>query len=257
MEIALGMNDLINTQGFARTGMATVMVGAALNIALDPLFIFVLGMGVKGAAWATVISQGVSGVWVLSFLFGKRSVLHIRREYLVPNAKTVGQIMKLGLSPFFMEVSESAMLACFNNQLLRFGGDLAVGSMTILFSLLDFIYLSISDISKDAQLILSYNYGAGKFDRVRRTLRISLIVGTGFSLVGALLMMAVPRPFIAMFTSNAALLDTASRMLPVHIANNCVLGANTIFQRCFLRGALCLWWWQSRFRISSPPAQIV
>lgn len=97
------------------------MVGAALNIALDPLFIFVLGLGVKGAAWATVISQGVSGVWVLAFLSGKMSVLHIRREYLVPKAKTVGQIMKLGLSPFFMEVSESAMLACFNNQLLRFG----------------------------------------------------------------------------------------------------------------------------------------
>lgn len=129
--------------------------------------------------------------------------------------------------------------------------------MTILFSLLDLIYLPISGISKGAQPILSYNYGAGKFDRVRRALRIFLIVGTGFSLVGALLMMAVPRPFIAMFTSNAALLDTASQMLPVYIAGNCVLGANTIFQRCFLRGALCLWWWQSRFRISSPPAQIV
>lgn len=120
------------------------------------------GIGVTGAAWATVISQGVSGVWVLAFLFGKRSVLHIRREYLVPKAKIVGQIMKLGLSPFFIEVSESAMLACFNNQLLRFGGELAVGNVTILFSLLDFIYLPISGISKGAQPILSYNYGAGR-----------------------------------------------------------------------------------------------
>ena len=233
VEITLGMNAFINTQGFARTGMATVMVGAALNIALDPLFIFVLGMGVKGAAWATVISQGVSGVWVLAFLFGKKSTLHIRREFLLPKAKIVGQIMKLGLSPFFMEVSESAMLACFNNQLLRFGGDLAVGSMTILFSLLDFIYLPISGISKGAQPILSYNYGAGNYDRVRKTLRLSLIVGTGFSLAGALLMMVFPRPFIAMFTSDTELLRTASRMLPIYIAGNCVLGANTIFQQSY------------------------
>lgn len=132
-----------------------------------------------------------------------------------------------------MEVSESAMLACFNNQLLRFGGDLAVGSMTILFSLLDFIYLPISGISKGAQPILSYNYGAGRYDRVRRTLRLSLIVGTGFSLIGSLFMMTVPRPYIALFTSDLALLDTAAKMLPVHIAGNCVLGANTIFQQSY------------------------
>lgn len=233
VEITLGMNAFINTQGFARTGMATVMVGAVLNIALDPLFIFVFGMGVKGAAWATVLSQGVSGVWVLAFLFGKKSTLHIRREYLLPKLQTVGQIMRLGLSPFFMEVSESAMLACFNNQLLRFGGDLAVGSMTILFSLLDFIYLPISGISKGAQPILSYNYGASRYDRVRKTLRLSLVVASGFSLLGALLMMFFPRLFIGLFTSDPALLDAASRMLPVYIASNCVLGANTIFQQSY------------------------
>ncbi|MDE6838038.1 MAG: MATE family efflux transporter, partial [Acutalibacter sp.] len=125
------------------------------------------------------------------------------------------------------------MLACFNNQLLRFGGDLAVGSMTILFSLLDFIYLPISGISKGAQPILSYNYGAGRYDRVRRTLRLSLIVGTGFSLIGSLFMMTVPRPYIALFTSDLALLDTAAKMLPVYIAGNCVLGANTIFQQSY------------------------
>lgn len=233
VQITLGMNSFINTQGFARTGMATVLVGAALNIALDPLFIFLFGMGVKGAAWATVISQAVSGVWVLLFLFGKRSILHIRKEYLVPKLKTVGSIMKLGLSPFFMEVSESAMLACFNNQLLRLGGDLAVSSMTILFSLLDFIYLPISGISKGAQPILSYNYGAGLYDRVRSALKLALIVSTGFSAVGSLLMILIPRPFIGVFTSDPALLDTAAKMLPVYIAGNVILGANTIFQQSY------------------------
>lgn len=233
VEITLGMNAFINTQGFARTGMTTVMAGAVLNIALDPLFIFVFDMGVKGAAWATVISQGVSGVWVLCFLFSKKSTLHIRREYLLPKTKTVGQIMKLGLSPFFMEVSESAMLACFNNQLLRFGGNLAVGSMTILFSLLDFIYLPISGISKGAQPILSYNYGAKRYDRVRSALRLALIVSTSFSLAGTLVMMLVPRPFIGLFTSDLSLLDVAAKMLPVYIAGNTILGANTIFQQSY------------------------
>lgn len=160
--IALGMNPFINTQGFAKTGMITVMIGALINIILDPIFIFVLNLGVKGAAIATVTSQCISAIWVLFFLFGKKSTIKIRKKYLVPNKKVIFSIMALGVSPFIMQATESLVLISMNSKLQIYGGDLAVGAMTIMSSIMQILFLPLMGLTQGAQPIISYNFGAKK-----------------------------------------------------------------------------------------------
>ena len=162
VQIALGMNSYINTQGFAKIGMMTVVIGAVINIVLDPIFIFVFDLGVKGAALATVAGQMVSALWVLKFLFGKQSILKIRKKYMVPDLKVVGATMALGVSPFIMQATESLVIISMNNNLLKYGGDLAVGAMTIMSSVMQIILLPLMGLSQGAQPIISYNYGANK-----------------------------------------------------------------------------------------------
>src|SRR3712207_6291861 len=172
VQIALGMNPFINTQGFAKTGMITVMIGALINIIFDPIFIFSFNMGVKGAAIATVLGQCVSAIWVLFFLFGKKSTLKIRKKYLMPNTKIMLTIMALGISPFIMQATESLVLITMNNKLQMYGGDLAVGAMTIMSSIMQIVILPLIGLSQGAQPIISYNFGAKNLERVKKTFKI-------------------------------------------------------------------------------------
>ena len=165
VQVALGLNAFITAQGFSRTSMLTVLIGAVLNIILDPVFIFALNMGVRGAALATILSQAVSAVWVVRFLTGKKTHLRIRASYLRISAKVYLPCVALGLSPFIMQFTESVLYVCFNSSLLRYGGNLAVGAMTILSSVMQFSLLPLQGLTQGAQPIVSFNYGAGNRDR--------------------------------------------------------------------------------------------
>ena len=176
VQMTLGMNMFITAQGFSKTSMLTVTIGAVCNIILDPLFIFGLGMGVKGAALATIISQAVSCGWVLAFLTGKKTFLRIKKEYLKPVPSIVFPCLALGLSTFVMQSSESVISVCFNSSLLKYGGDLAVGAMTILTSTMQFAMLPLQGIGQGAQPIMSYNYGARNIDRMKKTFKLHLVI---------------------------------------------------------------------------------
>ncbi len=162
VQMTLGMNAFITAQGFAKTGMFSVLIGAVANIVLDPIFIFGLNMGVQGAALATILSQAISCTWVLSFLFGKKTHLKIRKENLRLKANIIFPSLALGLSTFIMQASESVISVCFNSSLLKYGGDIAVGAMTILTSVMQFAMLPLQGLGQGAQPIISYNYGAKK-----------------------------------------------------------------------------------------------
>ena len=167
VQLTLGMNAFITAQGFAKTGMYSVLIGAVINIILDPIFIFACHMGVRGAALATIISQACSCVWVLSFLFGTRSTLRIKKQNLPLKAPVILPCLALGLSLFIMQASESIISVCFNSSLLKYGGDVAVGAMTILTSVMQFAMLPLQGLGQGAQPIMSYNYGAKNTDRCK------------------------------------------------------------------------------------------
>ena len=218
VQIAQGMNPYINTQGFAKMGMATILIGAVLNIVLDPLFIFVMGMGIRGAAVATIISQGVSAVWVLYFLI-KKSPMKLRAKYLLPEAKTIGAIMMLGVSPFIMSATESLLQISFNNQLSVYGGSMAVGTMAILMSLYQMVFLPLTGITQGAQPIFSYNYGAKDYGRVRETFKITFRACLLYSfVVSATIMLfssffAVTFPFLSTVNTFSLLEDHVTFLL--------------------------------------------
>ncbi|MGL5641952.1 MAG: MATE family efflux transporter, partial [Paraclostridium sp.] len=202
VQIGLGMNPFINTQGFAKTGMMTVMIGAVINIILDPILIFGLDMGVKGAALATITAQFVSAAWVLIFLFGKKSVLKIRKKYMMPNIKVVGPILLLGISPFIMQATESLVVISMNNNLAKYGGDLAIGAMTIMSSVMQIILLPMMGLTQGAQPIISFNYGAGKLDRVRKTFKLLILSCLTYTVVMWGAIMVFPQVFVSIFNSN-------------------------------------------------------
>lgn len=177
VQLTLGMNAFITAQGFANISMWTVIIGAIANITLDPIFIFGFKMGVRGAALATVISQGISCVWVICFLTGKKTILRLKKENLIAAPKLILPCVALGLSTFIMQASESVISVCFNSSLLKYGGDIAVGAMTILTSIMQFAMLPLQGIAQGAQPITSYNYGAGNADRVSKTFRLLLKIG--------------------------------------------------------------------------------
>lgn len=183
VELTLGLNAFITAQGFARVGMKTVLIGAVCNILLDPLFIFALDMGVRGAALATVLSQAVSCVWVVTFLRGKQTLLRLEKASLPIRPRLILPCVALGTATFIMQASESVISVCFNASLLKYGGDLAVGAMTILSSVMQFAMLPLQGIAQGAQPISSYNFGAGNARRVRQTFRLLLKVCLGYALV--------------------------------------------------------------------------
>ena len=216
VELTLGMNAFITAQGFAKVGMYTVLIGAAANIILDPIFIFALGMGVRGAALATVLSQGLSCAWVLVFLCGKKAFLRLRRENLFVSPKLILPCVALGLATFTMQASESVISVCFNASLLKYGGDIAVGAMTILTSVMQFAMLPLQGLGQGAQPIISYNYGAGNSNRVRRAYRLLLTCSVCYAMLFCLLIQLFPGVFAAIFTSNAELLTFTKPMLRIY-----------------------------------------
>lgn len=234
VQLAIGMNPFINTQGFAKIGMMTVMVGAVINIVLDPIFIFGLNLGVKGAAYATVAAQLVSAIWVLHFLFGKKSTLKIRKEFLIPEPKVVLPIMALGVSPFIMQATESIVLISLNNQLSRYGGDLAVSAMTIISSINQIILLPLMGLTSGAQPIISFNYGAKQYDRVKQAFKLLLLVCLIYTTAMWAGLMFVPEVFVNIFNDKPELVEITSHSIRIFFAGIFVLGAQVACQQTFL-----------------------
>lgn len=218
VQLTLGMNTFITAQGFAKIGMLSVLIGAVSNIILDPIFIFGFHMGVSGAALATILSQAVSCTWVISFLFGSKTLLKIRRSNLVLSPKIFLPCLALGLSMFIMQASESVISVCFNSSLLKYGGDIAVGAMTILTSVMQFAMLPLQGLGQGAQPIISYNYGAQNVDRIKATFQLLLKCSLCYSCVLWLCVMLFPRGFASLFASDTALLDFTKTALRIYMA---------------------------------------
>ena len=233
VEITLGMNAFITAQGFAKTGMLSVLIGAVANIILDPVFIFGLDMDVQGAALATIISQALSCIWVVHFLCGKKTYLKIRKANLRLSPKIILPCLALGVATFIMQASESVISVCFNSSLQKYGGDVAVGAMTILTSVMQFAMLPLQGLGQGAQPIISYNYGAGDAGRVRGAFRLLLKVSLGYAALLWLLVMLLPGGFAAMFTSDAELLDYTGTALRIYMAAMFLMGIQMACQMTF------------------------
>lgn len=205
VQLTLGMNAFITAQGFSKTSMYTVLIGAVSNIILDPVFIFGFGMGVQGAALATVISQCISCVWVLFFLSSEKTILKLKKENMHLKAKVILPCLALGLAAFIMQSSESIISVSFNTSLLKYGGDIAVGAMTILSSINMFAMLPLQGLGQGAQPIVSYNYGAKDAKRVRGAFRLLLKSSLIYATALWLIIMLLPQVFTSLFTTNAEL----------------------------------------------------
>ena len=233
VQITLGMNAFITAQGFAKTGMLSVLIGAVANIVLDPVFIFGFHMGVQGAALATVLSQAISCAWVLLFLFGKKTFLKIRLRNMRLIPRIILPSLALGLSSFVMQASESVISVCFNSSLLKYGGDTAVGAMTILTSVMQFAMLPLQGLGQGAQPIISYNYGAGNKNRVKSTFWLLLRCSLCYSVLLWLCVMLFPGAFAALFTSDAVLLDFTRSALRIYMGSMCLFGIQMACQMTF------------------------
>ena len=234
VHLTLGMGAFITAQGFAKTGMMTVLIGAVSNIILDPIFIFGFKLGVRGAALATILSQAISCAWVLIFLSGKRTYLKLQSKYMRIDGKLVFPCVALGLSAFIMQSSESVISVCFNSSLLKYGGDIAVGAMTILTSVMQFAMLPMQGIAQGAQPISSYNYGAKNTERVKKTFRLLLTTCLIYSLTIWAVIMAFPSIFAGIFTPDAELIDFTSKALRIYCAVLGIFGIQIACQMTFV-----------------------
>lgn len=214
--LSTGLNSYINAQGFPQIGMLTTVLGAAANIALDPLFIFGLDMGVRGAALATVISQFISAAWVMRFLTGRKAILKLRTGRIRVDAYRTGKILSLGFPGFVMQGTSSLVSIVCNNQLQSYGGDLYVGIMTVLNSVREMVCLPVSGISGGAQPVMGFNYGAKKNERVKECIRFTALLGMGYTLVCWLLVMVFPRQLMGIFTVEQETIEVGSRMLNIY-----------------------------------------
>ncbi len=233
VQLTLGMNTFITAQGFAKTGMLSVLIGAIVNIALDPIFIFAFNMGAAGAAMATIISQACSCIWVLSFLFGKKTTLRIKKQNLMLKPEIILPCLALGLSLFIMQASESIISVCFNSSLLKYGGDVAVGAMTILTSVMQFAMLPLQGLGQGAQPIMSYNYGAKNASRVKKAYFLLLKASLCYSFVLWLLVMLFPQVFAGMFTPDAELIAFTKTALRIYMAVMFIFGIQISCQMAF------------------------
>ena len=233
VQLTLGMNAFITAQGFAKEGMLSVLIGAIANIILDPIFIFGLHMGVRGAALATVISQCCSCIWVISFLFGKRTTLRIRGKNMGLKAAYILPCLALGSAIFIMQGSESIISVCFNSSLLKYGGDIAVGAMTILTSVMQFAMLPLQGLGQGAQPIISYNYGAKNASRVRTAFKLLLKVSLLYSTILWLFIMCFPKVFASIFTTDAALIAFTKDALRYYLAALFMFGIQIACQMTF------------------------
>ncbi len=230
----LGLNPFITAQGYAKTSMLTVVLGAVTNIILDPIFIFGFGLGVRGAALATILAQAVSCTFVLVFLTGKRPLVRLARPYLKIEKKLLMPALALGLSPFIMQSTESLLAVAFNSSLLRYGGDLAVGSMTILTSVMQLAMMPLQGLAQGAQPVVSYNFGAKNPKRVKSAFFILLRSCLLFTFVFWLLVMLVPELFVGLFTADAALIAFAAPALRIYMFGAFAFGAQMACQFTFI-----------------------
>lgn len=234
VQMTLGMNAFISAQGYAKISMYTVLLGAVLNIVLDPIFIFYFQMGVRGAALATILSQFASCIWVLRFLTSDRSFLRLRRKNLRFVPKIMLPCLALGVSPFIMQFTEAVLAICFNSSLLRYGGDTAVGAMTILTSVMQFGMLPLQGLTQGSQPISSYNYGARNFDRVKKTFRLLLMCCVSYSTVIWAISMFFPKAFVLIFNNDPALVDFAVWALRIYMGASLIFGAQIACQQTFI-----------------------
>lgn len=234
VQMTLGMNAFISAQGFSKISMMTVIIGALTNIVLDPIFIFVFSMGVQGAALATVLSQSVSMIWVLWFLRGKQTTIQLKKENFKLDPQILFPAIALGTAPFIMQSTESILALCFNSSLLNYGGDLAVGAMTILSSVMQFAMLPLAGFTQGAQPIISYNYGAGHVDRLEKAYFYSLFSCLVFTLFIWLMVMLFPHIFTMMFTSDPALTEISVWALRIYMFGTILTGAQVACQQAFI-----------------------
>lgn len=232
--IVMGMNPFLTTQGFAKFSMLTTVIGAVFNIILDPIFIFGLGMGVKGAALATILSQCVSAVWVLKFLTGKKTILKLQLKNLKLIPQVLFPCLALGMSSFIMLSTESLLSISFNSSLAKYGGDLAVGAMTIISSVSQLIMMPINGVCQGAQPLLSFNFGAGKKERVMETFKYELMICAGYTTLFWLLTMIAPQIFASIFSSDAALIEKAAWCMRIYMAGIFALGFQISCQQTFV-----------------------
>jgi putative MATE family efflux protein len=234
VQLSLGLNTYISGQGSARVAMLSVLIGAIINIVLDPVFIFALNMGVGGAALATVLSQAVSAVWVLRFLTSDKSVIRIRRKYIRFDRSTMLGIASLGISPFIMQSTESIVMITLNSGLQKYGGDLYVGTMSIMTSIMQLIVVPVQGFTNGVQPIISYNYGAGNISRVKGTFVRMLCVGLAGTILLAGSVVLSPRMFAVLFSSNEELISLTCRYMPVYFFGIIIFGIQMSCQSTFL-----------------------
>ncbi|MGI5976371.1 MAG: MATE family efflux transporter [Candidatus Limivicinus sp.] len=236
VQLSLGLNPFISAQGQAKTAMLSTVIGAVINIILDPIFIFALNMGVRGAALATVISQFASALWIVIYLTRPGTSLHIRRSCLKPERKIIKSILALGVSPFTMSATNSLIVVVLSRELSIYGGaagDLHVAALAILQSVMQLIFIPLHGFTGGAAPIISYNYGAGKSGRVRETVKKMLAAGVGYSFLISLLAVLFPEMFGRMFSSNEELIALVKRVLPIFIMGMFIFGAQCVCQTVF------------------------
>lgn len=234
VQLSMGLNPFISTQGFAKTAMFTVLIGAVLNIVLDPIFIFAFGMGVQGAALATIISQAVSAIWVVKFLSSDKSYIRIKAVDFKLQKAVVFPVLALGVSPFIMNSTESLVNIALNSSLQRFGGDMAVGAMTIIGSVMQFCIMPLSGLASSAQPIIGYNFGAKQFDRVKKTFKYLVTATMGYSVLMWTIAMLVPQVLVLMFTQETELLNMTVWAMRIFMGGILVLGAQFACQQTFV-----------------------
>lgn len=234
VQLTLGMNAYITAQGYSKIAMFTVIIGAVFNIVLDPILIYGFDMGVKGAALATIISQAISSIFVIGFLLSNKSILKIKIKNLNLNLKIILPCIALGLAPFIMQASESIIIVCFNSSLQKYGGDIAVGAMTILSSVMQFAMLPLQGLAQGSQPITSYNFGARNTERVKQTFKLLLIVSVTYSTLLYLFIMIFPNGFASMFIDKKELIDYSSKMLKIYCAVLFMFGIQIACQMTFV-----------------------
>ncbi len=234
VEIALGLNTYIIAQGNSGVAMCSVLVGAIFNIALDPIFIFAFNMGVKGAAIATIISQSLSAIWVLHFLTSKKALLKVKLKNMKPDFEIIKSIFSLGISPFVMRSTESLISIIMNSGLQKYGGDIYVASLTVMQSVMQFFSAPVGGFTQGVQPLLSYNFGAQNFERVRQTYKRMILICGSFSFVGTAIVMAVPKLFAKVFTEDETLINLVGDKMPLFMCGMLLFGVQMAIQPTFL-----------------------
>ena len=234
VQLTLGMNAFISAQGFSKISMLTVVIGAVTNIVLDPVFIFLFDMGVAGAALATILSQALSAVWAVWFLCGKKTVLRLKKENLRIRLSLLMPCVGLGVAPFVMQSTESILLLCFNSSLLKYGGNLAVGAMTILSSVMQFAMLPLQGLTQGGQPIISFNYGAGNMARVKKAFQIQTVCCFTFAFVLWAAVELAPGLFVAVFTNDPQLAELTKWALRIYMACVLLMGIQISCQQSFI-----------------------